>query len=182
MRTTWVTGGLLWVLLLPGCASDPVIPEPLEGQVDRTVTFEQLRESPESHQGKMLVLGGEVLTAKRLKEGTQLEILQLPLDDNQPVFERDGSQGRFLALQREFLDPATVTGTRVTIVGEVTGAVTQRLDESEYRYPALDVKHLRVWENRPMAERRAGPGWGVFGGVGIGGGGSRGGVGVGVGF
>ena len=41
------------------------------------------------------------------------------------------------------LDPATVVkGTRVTIVGEVSGAKTDRLDDMEYRYPIMIVKHL----------------------------------------
>lgn len=55
-------------------------------------------------------------------------MLQLPLDDEQgPVTDRMESKGRFLALQKEFLDPATMTdGTRVTIVGEITGASVEK--------------------------------------------------------
>ena len=62
-----------------------------------------------------------------MKGGTQLEVLQLPLEDDQgPVTERTASKGRFLAWQKEFLDPATIAdGTRVTIVGEVTGACSK---------------------------------------------------------
>ena len=69
------------------------------------------------------MLGGEVLSAKRLAEGTRLEVLQLPLDDaQQPALTRTDSQGRFLAIEKEFLDPAMFPqNTRVTIVGEVTG-------------------------------------------------------------
>ncbi len=38
--------------------------------------------------------------------GTQLEVLQRPLDvDQGPVAERTASKGRFLAWQKEFLDP-----------------------------------------------------------------------------
>lgn len=79
----------------------------------------------------MLVLGGEVLKAKRLRDSTQIELLQLPLEDGEaPSLDRQNSQGQFLALQQEFLDPATVVeGTRVTIVGEVSGAKTDRLDD-----------------------------------------------------
>ena len=44
--------------------------------------------------------------AKRLKEGTQLEVLQLPLDDDQrPAGQRTGSQGRLLAWTRSFWIP-----------------------------------------------------------------------------
>jgi outer membrane lipoprotein len=116
------------------CASctsqDYAIPEPFASQVDSSLTFEQLKESALSYVGKVVVLGGEVLDAKRLPEGTSIEILQLPLDGFEPVMNGQKSQGRFFALQKEFLDPATlVERPRVTIVGEVSGVRTQRLDE-----------------------------------------------------
>lgn len=171
--------------LTPGCASTSVIPEPLEQQVDKAVTFSEVLESPDSYRGKMVVWGGEVLKAKALKGGTQLEVLQLPLDDDQgPVTERMESKGRFLAWQSEFLDPATMTdGTRVTIVGEVTGASVEKMDEADYRYPTLEIKHLHRWEARRPDDRRSyGPWWGVFGEVGFGGGGRRSGGGISLGF
>jgi outer membrane lipoprotein len=175
--------------LLAGCASSgDVVPESLEPQVDKTVTFNQIMESPDSYRGKVVVLGGEVLKAKGLKSGAQLEVLELPLESSQrPTTKRTESRGRFLALNREFLDPATFPdGTPITIVGEVTGATTQRLDESEYRYPTLEIKHLHVWENRSYDEGETSrPWWSILGGVGFGGGGGGvgvGGVGVGTGF
>ena len=173
--------------LMAGCASALVIPEPLEQQVDKAVTFSEVLESPDSYRGKVVVWGGEVLKAKAFKEGTQLEVLQLPLDDDQgPVTERMESKGRFLAWQKEFLDPATIAdGTRVTIVGEITGTSLGKMDEADYRYPTLEVKHLHRWEPRRAEEpHTAGPWYGIFGGVGIGSGGSRsgGGISIGTGF
>ena len=178
---------LVLVLLLAGCASNSIIPEPLDHQVDRGVTFEQIRDSPDSYRGKTVVLAGEVLKAKAAQGGTQLEVLQLPLNkEDGPVTDRMESKGRFLAWQREFLDPATMTdGTRVTIVGEVTGATVSKMDEADYRYPTVDVKHLHLWERRAMdGPPAARPWYGIFGGVGfgIGGGGSGGGISIGTGF
>jgi outer membrane lipoprotein len=172
------------LLLLFGCASEPVIPESLEPQIDNQLTFAQILESPDAYKGKLVVVGGEVLKAKGLREGTQLEVLQLPLGAHQrPADERTRSQGRFLALHAESVDPAKFTdGTPITIVGEVTGSATKRLDETEYRYPTLDVKHLHVWTKRIDNQAASRPTWGVFGGVGMGGGGMGGGGGVGVGF
>jgi outer membrane lipoprotein len=174
---------LLLMVLLAGCTSNRVIPEELEPQVDRNVSFSELKDAPDSYRGRLVVLGGEVLSAKRLKDGTQLEILQLPLESGEPTGQRQDSQGRFLAIQREFLDPATVPdGQRITVVGEVQGATVQRLDDTEYRYPTLEAKHMKFWDQSPGYARRPGPWWSIFGGVGFGGGGSRSGVGVGVGF
>ena len=143
-------------------------------------------EAPDSHRGKVIVVGGEVLRAKALKGGTQLEVLQLPLDgDQEPVTNRMESKGRFLALQKEFLDPATIAeGARVTIIGEVTGSSIEKMDEADYRFPTLDVKHLHRWDAKRTEEHPvSGPWWNVFGGVGFGGGTrSGGGISIGTGF
>lgn len=129
----------------------------------------------------MLVLGGEVLKAKRLKDGTQIELLQLPLDkDERPILNRQLSQGRFLAIQQDFLDPGTIIeGTRITIVGEVSGAKTDHLDDVEYRYPVVIVKHLYIWQEASPDYVRPWPGFsiGIFGGTRFGGGRSMFGIG-----
>ncbi len=127
----------------------------MEPLVDRTVSFRDVLTSPEFHKGRVLVVGGEVLKAKRLRDSTQVELLQLPLENGEePTFDRQQSQGRFLALQQEFLDPATlIEGTRVTVVGEVSGAKIDRLDDTEYRYPTLIVKHLHIWPIESYGQR-----------------------------
>ena len=170
----WLVAGIL----LSACSSQRIVPESMEPLVDRTVSFRDVLASPESYRGRVLVLGGEVLKAKRLQDSTQIELLQLPLEDGEePSRDRQQSQGRFLALQQEFLDPATmVEGTRVTIVGEVSGAKTDRLDDVEYRYPTLIVKHLHVWPVQSYGQRQPGFSIGVLGG------GTRRGGGFGIGF
>jgi outer membrane lipoprotein len=171
LSSSWLIVGIL----LTGCASQRIVPESMESLVDRTVVFRNVLASPESYKGRVLVLGGVVLNAKRLQDGTQIELLQLPLGDwEEPSFDRQQSQGRFLALQQEFLDPATlVEGTRVTIVGEVSGAKTDRLDDVAYRYPTLIVKHLHVWPVQSYSQWQPGFPIGGFGGMGVGGGGYR---------
>jgi len=175
----------LWwsAVMMAGCASHLVVPEVLEAQLDKDVTFAQILAAPKSYIGKRVVIGGEVLAAKRMEAGTRLEVLQLPLDaDYEPSWVKTESQGRFLAIHQEFLDPATmVRGTRVTIVGESTGSKMDRLDDVEYRYPTFSVKHLYVWPSEYAGERRSGVSIGVFGGMGVGGG-SRGGGGFGLGY
>jgi outer membrane lipoprotein len=135
---------LVW---FSSCASYNVIPKDMQSQVDYTVNFTELHNAPHEYRGRTVVFGGEVLSAKRLKDGTRIEVLQLPLDRYQaPTYDRTDSEGRFLAFEKEFLDPAKLpSGTRVTIVGDITGAMTQPLDETEYSFPTLDVKRLTVW-------------------------------------
>lgn len=134
------------------------------------IPFMQVSATPDSYRGQTVTWGGEVLSARRLKEGTRIEILQLPLTSSlQPTMELNKSQGRFVVLQREFLDPATVpTGTFVTITGELAGSIKLPLDETEYLYPIVELKTMKVWarvEDQPIRIRpHMGPGpyWGPY--------------------
>ena len=143
-RSTLLALSLL--LLFSACATS-VVPAHLKDRVNRDLTFLEVKNYPESHKGKIIVAGGVVLSANRLKEATRLEVLQLPLDQNQePQEHLTDSQGRLLAFHREFLDPATLPmGTRVTIVGKVGDVITLPLDEVAYDYVSLEIKSLTVW-------------------------------------
>lgn len=134
------------LLIVSGCAS---LDDSAESDQSGTpqITYAQLKTSAETYKGQAVTLGGKILTAKRLKEGTRIEILQLPLTSSlKPILDLSKSQGRFVAIKKEFLDPATLPpGTFVTISGEVAGSMTLPLDETEYTYPVVDIKNVRVW-------------------------------------
>jgi outer membrane lipoprotein len=173
---------VLVLMLLAACAQD-VIPKELEPKVDRNVTFLQLKEAPMSYRGRTVVLGGEVLAVKRDRAITWIEVLQLPLDGSlEPVGDRTKSLGRFLGVRQEMLDPATLPpGTRITMVGDFTGATPSSIDNMPYSYPTLTVKHIKPWEPRTQSGGSGigiGTGGGVFGGRG----GGFGGVGIGGGY
>jgi len=151
---------------IPACTSSSlIIPEALESRIDKQLSFSQVIQNPDSHTGKWLLVGGAVLHAQSVNVGTRLEILQLPLNEwQQPRQQRTTSNGRFLAFNETFLDPATFpSNTRVTIVGEMTGSERASLDETEYQYPTLTIQHLHVWKkNSPNNHHR--PHWSIFGG------------------
>jgi outer membrane lipoprotein len=130
-------------LVVWGCASNP---DTGEGSPANQISFLQVKAAPDSYRGQSVLFGGEVLSARRLKDGTRIEILQLPLDrSGEPGTDRMKSQGRFIAMQRDFLDPATIPpGTRVTVTGEVTGSTTLPLDETEYTFPVIETRHIEV--------------------------------------
>jgi outer membrane lipoprotein len=187
MRSPWYLAGVTMVLVLGACSSGPdVIPDALESQVDESVTFSDLMQNPASYSGRTVVVGGQVLRATRTQEGTELEVLELPLNRSRmPAMDRMESRGRFIALDRRQRDPAAFPpGMSVTVVGNVTGATTKRVDEAELRYPTMDVQHVHLWTDDPYARRRGwGPSVGVGVGVGSGGyGGGFGGISIGTGF
>jgi outer membrane lipoprotein len=151
-RTLGMTaiGGML--AMLAACNSYRVIPQDLEKQVHKDTDIRQVVKSPSAHQGEVVVWGGEVLRATRLKNATRLEILQIPLtDDFIPAGERAESQGRFLAFDRqgEILDPAIVKeGTRVTVVGEVQQPVPGSSDAGPQEYPAVAIRDMTIWDKK----------------------------------
>jgi outer membrane lipoprotein len=129
-----------------GCMPRYVVPEQLDRQVDRTVSFSQLKQDVERHKGASLVLGGVVLNARLLREGTQIEVLQLPLDAaDRPAGPLEYSEGRFLLTDPARRDPAVLLNRRVTVVGEVIGTKVQTVDESEYAFPYLSARFIHVW-------------------------------------
>lgn len=134
--------------VLSGCTADLVLPSAIDQRLDHTVTFVALREHPDAYRGRLIALGGKVLNANRLKDRTEIEVLQLPLNNvHLPRASLPETQGRFLAFQKEFLDPALFPdGTRVTLVGEITGTTVKALGEMAYAYPTLEIKYLKIWE------------------------------------
>lgn len=166
-RYGWLLPAAL-ISVLFGCAStDETAPGP---PTPPHPAFAQIKASPDTYRGQPVSLGGQVLAARRLKDGTRIEILHLPLaSSQQPVPDLRKSEGRFVAMQREFLDPATVpAGTLVTVTGELSGSVVLPLDDTDYTYPVVEIRNLRVWEpqaERPMRVRPymgPGPYWGPY--------------------
>jgi outer membrane lipoprotein len=166
-RTLLSTVALL--VILTGCASTQEAGDGSDAQT-QALTFLQVKAAPDSFQGQSVAFGGKVLTARRLKDGTRIEILQLPLDQStRPGYDLTQSQGRFIAIYREFLDPATVPhGTRITVTGEVSGSITLPLDETDYTYPVINIKRVQVWAGSddvaPRIRPYMGPGpyWGPY--------------------
>ncbi|MBH0201768.1 MAG: Slp family lipoprotein [Nitrospira sp.] len=149
--------------MISGCASNET-PTGAAPTAPPQISYAQVQEAPGSYNGQPVTFGGKVLGARRLKEGTRIEILQLALDSAlQPTMDLSKSQGRFIAMQKQFLDPATIPpGTFVTVTGEMAGSVTLPLDETEYTYPLITITNLRVWAPRIRRPIGPGPYWGPY--------------------
>jgi len=147
---------LVLLVMLAGCVSRQ---DAGDGSDVKALTFLQVKAAPDSFKGQSTVFGGKVLTARRQKDSTKIEVLQLPLDQSaRPGYDLTQSQGRFIAVQREFLDPATLPpGTRITVTGIVSGSITLPLDETDYTYPVIDIKRVQVWGGSEDVARRNNP-------------------------
>ena len=133
-----------------------LIPADVLSQVDDSVSFIELRADPQQYVGRTVMFSGVALQSRRIKDGTEIEILQMPTERGMSPSDRKArSQGRFLAVQSSgFLDPAVIEkDTPLTVVGEVKGVMTKALDEGEYQYPVLDVKQLIDWSEVRSRDR-----------------------------
>jgi len=167
---------LLWGLVLLSACAESVhqvqrtaeslgIPRELENEIDKSVRFTDLQQAPGEYVGRTVMLGGTVIKGKRTREGTELEVLQRPTGEEGRLTEdRLRSEGRFLAVRAASLDPASLPeGTPITVIGTVKGVTTRQLDESEYAYPVLEVKHIVDWKS--VAAQRGtdqGPYYGAY--------------------
>lgn len=162
----WFIHPMVLLFGLSGCAAFSSSPfeESLEDQVMAGVSFSQVAQDPSGHIGQVIKVGGVVLSAKRLVDRTEVMVLQIPLDgDAVPEWDRTKSQGRFIATQQTFLDPATLPkGTRLTVIGEITGQAAVQVDEDQRVYPVLSIKALKVWPVIPRNMYGYRPYWGPY--------------------
>jgi outer membrane lipoprotein len=82
-----------------------VSPETLN-RVDRHISFKELQADPEKFKGAWVMLGGVIIASKNTKEGTAIEILQKPVDNDGRPLDTDATEGRFLVQTDQFLDTA----------------------------------------------------------------------------
>jgi outer membrane lipoprotein len=166
VRAGFVLTVLATAVLLVGCAKsahqtgqdqlERLVPHDVLSQVDETVKFADLRADPRQYIGRTVMFSGLALRSRRVNDGTEIEVLEVPTDRGlSPSDRKSRSEGRFLAVQSNgFLDPAVIEkDSPVTVIGEVKGARTKALDEGEYQYPVLDVKQLIDWNDVRSRDR-----------------------------
>ena len=139
---------LATLILLGAAACTPPISRQSLGLGDPALTFEELRQHPDRHLGRYLLLGGAI-AAVRIDSGggSELEVVQLPTDRRGRITVTNRSAGRFIAVDGAFRDPAIYRpGRLLTLVGKVSGRKTGRLGEVDYLYPVLTVEELRLWD------------------------------------
>lgn len=130
--------------ILPGCAH--VISGKVLDSVDASVTFGRLLDDPDGCSGRMVLLGGVIVSTTNRHDGTLLEIYQTELSGRGKPIKRDRSRGRFRAFTTEFLESAIYSqGRVVTIAGQACGVSSGQLDERPYLYPLIEIRELYLW-------------------------------------
>lgn len=131
--------------LLFACA--PVISKQSLREADESLTFQELIKDPERSKGKLMLLGGEIISNTVKEDETWMEVLQQPLDWQLKPKDTDLSHGRFLVHLAEFRDPAVYApGRKITVLGKVQGKKILPLQEIMYSYPVLTAREIHLWK------------------------------------
>lgn len=138
-----------------GCA--PTFSRQLRQRAVVPVPFRELLAKGGDYEGELVVLGGHILKTLNEPDGSQVTILQAPLDSRDKPKSQDLSEGRFLVRTKEFLDPEIYSkGRKVSVLGRFSGVLAQELGNRLYPYPVIEVEELRLW---PKEEPRIRPHW-----------------------
>jgi outer membrane lipoprotein len=140
---------LITLLLFTGCAS--VISEQSRKLVDSNDPFKVIKQAPDAYIGKHVMLGGRIANVKNSAEGAQLEIVQFELSSTGYPEDTFISYGRFLATSSSYMDPMIYRkGMLITLVGEIKGKKTMRLDDMDYTYPVLTMREWYIWRGSDL--------------------------------
>jgi outer membrane lipoprotein len=162
---------VLFMAAVSGCSypiSQQLRQEALKGE-----TFPTVLKDPTAYTGSIVLWGGVIIDTETLNKGSEMYVLQTPLDYLDKPEAKRYSQGRFIARSATFLDPEIyMKGRKITLAGEIVGKEARPLDQSQYTYPVVAIKELHLWQRTkeyvypyPYWDWYYGPewGWGWYG-------------------
>ncbi len=111
--------------------------------------------------------GGVIVTAKNLRDWTDLEILAYPLDSAARPETEKKPLGRFILRQKGYLETVDYApGRRITAVVDVMEIKEGFVGQAPYRFPVLNAEQLHLWPKNVRASAepsvRLGFGFGYF--------------------
>ena len=151
MKRLLLISCLLLVASLALSACTHAMTQELREAVQPDVTFKDILNSPGLHAGEQFIWGGFIATGKVDEEGSYLEMVQSPIQNDGTVIDPDVSEGRFIAFfPAQRLDPSIYERGRVmTLGGTLTGSITGKIAGKEYIYPVLEVAESQLWKDEP---------------------------------
>jgi len=137
---------LLFCLLLTALSSCSHIisPENRENALS-SVSLNEVRAHADQYAEKTFIFGGVIADTFSTEDGTEMEVVQMPLDEWGYVISHDRSEGRFIVTARNHLDPLIFSkGREVTISGVLVGTRSQKLGKKDYVYPLFRAKEIHL--------------------------------------
>ncbi len=144
---------LLLLASITGCA--PVALREARSRGAEPVPFELLLYQTAEFTGRAVIVGGFVAVTRNTEKGSELVVIQSPLDSRLEPKGKDRSLGRFLVVTERFLDPEVYAkDRRVTVSGSVSGIRHESVGGAPYAYPVILAEMIYLW---PEADVSASP-------------------------
>ena len=142
---------MLGALMLSACT--PVLNRDLMREGERNVPLSQVREHPDTYQGKLFILGGLIVDTRVTDKGSLIEALFVPVSSLGYLKDLDQQYGgRFLALfprTSGMLDPLIYKkGREITLAGTFLENRQGKIYEMEYTYPVFEIKQIYLWDEQ----------------------------------
>ncbi len=140
--------GIVWLFLLVGCSS---LPSRYVQQAEPGITLTSLTTSPETYQGKTVILGGVVVDQKQEGQRLWLRLKNRPLDKDyrphRPTVNEGPEAGYYWVVvsKAAALPPKWNQWARVTVVGRVTGQDVVPSLIAPITEPVLSLVFMRGW-------------------------------------
>ncbi len=135
----------LFLFLISGCAY-PISKE-LRQEATKEITFPMVLQNPTGYVGSIVIWGGKIIETQNVAGGSEIFVLETPLDYQEMPEAEKYSEGRFIAKSSTFLDPEVYKkGRTITVAGEIAGRETKPLGKAEYTYPVIMVKQIHLWK------------------------------------
>jgi len=137
----------LFLLMISGCAY-PISKE-LRQEAGKDLTFPMVLQDPTAHIGSIVLWGGRIIETIPQPEGSEIIVLETPLDYLEEPEAAKYSQGRFIAKSSKLLDPEIYkNGKKITLAGEIIGKETRPLGKAKYTYPVVSIKEIHLWKRQ----------------------------------
>ena len=159
-------------ILLSGCNATMPVSD------DRSITPQQVVAGEDHHISSAIQWGGVIVSNQNLKYSTELEIIAYPLNSNGKPDTSASPQGRFIAINRGYLETVDYAiGRLTTLNGSIKEIRNGKVGNAHYRYPMVRVDRITLWPKDSGIERKPR----IYFGIGVGSGGYSGGD-IGIGF
>jgi outer membrane lipoprotein len=130
--------------LLASCAH--IISQEYHEQAVRDVSFRKMLASPDAYFNRIFILGGIIAGTTNIKGGSEIEVVQTPVNRYGSIIDPDISEGRFLIISKKQLDPLIYKkGRYITLAGKLTGTRTGSLVDVDFKYPLFEAEELYLW-------------------------------------
>jgi len=142
-------------LLIVSCAT-PVLNKSYMLEGSRNPSFITIGMNPDQYRGKLFILGGVIVQVRLNETGSQIEAVDVPVDESGYFLDKGRSEGLFRALlppdNESILDPEIYTrGRRVTLAAEFVEMRIGEIDDAEYQYPFFLIKQIYLWPRERQA-------------------------------